>query len=480
MIEFGAWLPDLPAVRAPHLRTASGCLPLLEGYEPFNSLSITTDALTATCIGAVTARDIDQAVHIYAGDTSKLYELEGLSWTDRSKVGGYGPAGDSTRWRFTTFGDRLLGTNGLDAIQFIDMSTAATAFANLTGSPPTAQFMTSFRDFVVLGALGTNGNAIKWSGFDDSEQWTPGTNQSDEQEFTDGGRITALAALDVLYIFQEKAIRRMAYVGGLTIMQVDKLVDGIGCVEPNSLVQWGTLFFFLSEDGYYRFDGQQATPIGSGKFDRWFLAMSQRAYWARMSSAINPNRKIVAWSFASTASGGTPDTILIYNWVAQKASYVPYSLEFILGASSLGVSPDDLTSTDVDAMTVSFDDPIFLGGTSYFAGFDTTHKFGSFSGSTVAAIFETGDYQPNPAGRTSVENFRPITDAPSVTVSGGASQQPVETPTYGSDVSMQPSGICPQRNVNGNFIRAKTKIPAAATWTYAKAVDFKIKASGKR
>lgn len=479
MIDLGSWTPDLPVVRAPHLRTASGVVPMVEGYAPFRALTVTTNALDAQCLGATAARDIDQAHHVYAGDSTKLYELESATWTDRSRVGGYGPAGDATRWRFATYGDRLIAVNGTDVPQYIDMSTAATAFANLPGSPPAAQLVTSFGEFVVLGSLSTSGMAIKWSGFGDSEQWTPGTNQSDEQEFADGGRITGLAGLDSLYIFQENAIRRMVYVGGATIMQIDKIVDGVGCIEPNSLVQWGSLFFFLSEDGFYVFDGQTAQPIGTAKFDNWFKDNSSRAYWSRMSSAINPTEKLVAWAFCSAGNGsGIPDTLLIYNWVAQRGAYVTVTTEFILSAASLGISIDDY-AVDIDAMTISFDDPFFLGGAHYFAGFNTAHKLGSFSGDTTAATMETGDYALA-KGTSSVEWFRPIIDAPTATVAGAGSLKPAQTLTFKGAVSQQPSGRCPQRGVMGNFIRAKLQVPAATEWTFATAIDLKAKANGSR
>jgi hypothetical protein len=481
MIELGAWAPDLPVIRAPYLRTASGVTPLIDGYGPFGGLSVTTDALTSKCLGAVSARDIDQANHLYAGDSTKLYENEAGVWTDRSRVGGYGPAGDSTRWRWVTYGDRMIAVNGLDEPQYIDMSTAATAFADLAGSPPAAQYIATFLEFVVLGSLTTSGMAIKWSAFADSEGWTPGTGQSDEQEFADGGRITGLAGLDVLYIFQDNAIRRMNYVGGPTIMQIDKLVEGIGCVEPNSLVQWGSMFFFLSEDGFYMFDGQQAQPIGVGAFDKWFQANSNRGLWNRMSSAINPTDKLVTWAFCSSDNvSGTPDYLLIYNWVSKRASVVPYptGIEFILGAASLGVSIDDY-NFDIDAMTISFDDPFFLGGSRYFGGFNSAHKLGSFSGSAVAAILETGDYALT-KGPASVEWFRPVTDAPTATVAGAGSMKLASDATYRGAISQQASGRCPQRQVMGNYVRAKVQVPAAADWTFASGVDLKAKANGAR
>lgn len=478
MIPFGAWEPDKPMVRSPHLRTASGCIPNSEGYEPFRSLTETTSALDSRCLGAVVSRDIDQGHHLYAADAAKLYELEGFTFTDRSRSGGYGPASDGTRWRFATYGDRQLATNGFDEVQYIDMSTG-TAFDDLPGLSATAQFIAPFLEFVVLGAISTSSMTIKWSAFGDSEEWTPGTSQSDEQEFADGGRITGLASTDALYIFQEHCIRRMIYVGGATIMQIDKLTEGVGCIEPNSLIQIGGLFFFLADDGYYVFDGQSATPIGSDTFDQWFLAHSQRAYWARMSAAVNPKRKIVAWAFASDASGGQLDTMLIYNWAAQRATYVPYETEILLSAASLGVSLDDLTD-NMDEMTVSFDDPVFLGGAYYFGGFSTDHRFGSFSGSPVEAIFDTGDMMIGSKGRASVEWVRPITDAITVTIAAAASMIPTDSPSFRPAVSKQPSGRCPMRGVNGNYIRVRQTIAAGQEWTFANAADFKAKSEGAR
>lgn len=485
IIPFGAWQPDFPPIGNPHLVEATGCLPTIASYEPFRELAITTDALDAKCLGAVAARDIDQAAHMYAGNSTKLYELEAFSWTDRSKVGGYGPAGDSTRWRFATYGDRMVAVNGSDPPQYIDMSTAATAFDDLAGSPPSAQYIASFGSFLVLGSISGSSMSIKWCGFNDTENWTAGTGQSDEQEFAEGGRLTGLGGVDVLYIFQERAIRRMNYVGGLTIMQIDKLAEGIGCIEPNSLVQFGNLFFFLSEDGFYKFDGVNIVPIGTGAdggaaFDQWFQENAARAYWPQMSSSINPNKKIVCWAFCSTGSGGSPDMILAYNWVSKRATVVPYMVEYLLGGTSLGISPDDLVSTDADTLTVSVDDPIWLGGAYYFAAFDTDHAMGSFTGDTVEATFTTNQSRANLAGRATVMAFEPITDAASATVAGAASDAPSNSPTFLAAVSMQQSRRCPQRGVNGNYFAAKAVIPAGQTWTFADGVNVELKAAGKR
>jgi hypothetical protein len=137
----------------------------------------------------------------------------------------------------------------------------------------------------------------------------------------------------------------------------------------------------------------------------------------------------------------------------------------------------------VDALTISFDDPFWLGGTSYLASFSTNHKMGSVmtgAGDSLEAILETGDTMLGGQGRSTVEWMRPISDATAATIAAGASLKPTDAPTYTGAVSMQPSGRCPLRGVNGNFTRAKLTIPAGATWTFASGVDLKAKPAGAR
>jgi hypothetical protein len=76
--------------------------------------------------------------------------------------------------------------------------------------------------------------------------------------------------------------------------------------------------------------------------------------------------------------------------------------------------------------------------------------------------------------------MRPLSDATTATIKASASLVPTDAPTYTNAVSMQPSGRCPMRGVNGNFTRAKLVIPAGATWTFASGVDLKAKPAGAR
>lgn len=487
IIDYSLWAPDLATIaNAPRVIDAKNVIPRSDHYAPLPSLTATTSALTGgACRGNIAARDADQAAHMYAGTETTLEELEGgTAWTDRTRSsGGAYALNSNSRWRFTTFGDRLLATNGVDEVQYIDMSTAATTFEDLPGLSTTAKFIATYLEFVFLGALGSSGLAIKWSALGNSESWTPGTGQSDEQEFADGGNITGLASTKAaLYVFQEKCIRRVIFVGGDVIMQIDKIVEGLGCIEPNSLVQFGQRIFFLAEQGWYVFDGEsEPQPIGLNKFDQWWLDDSERSYWYNMSAVIDPRNHLIAIGYASNNSGaGTPDSVLFYNYSTGWPSYARVDHQILAHAQSVFTSIDDLTG-DVDAdYDISFDDPYWQGGAYYFAAFSTADKLASFSGSALEATLTLGVVPIFNGRRGSVEWIRPIADTTAATCAGGAQVRPGDAITYVSAVSQQASGRCPQRGVNGIYMAAQTVIPAGETWSYARGVEFMARQGGVR
>lgn len=483
-IEFGKWLPDQPSIQGPHLRDAKNVTPLVQAYGPWKAHAATTNALDGKCLGMIAAKDAAGDSHMYAGDSTKLYALGGTTWADASG-GAYGPAATSTRWRFAVYGDRLLATNGIDAPQYIDMSGGGT-FANLPGSPGNASLIGVFNEFVFLAPT-ANAKSVKWSGLGDSEGWTAGVNQSDEQELVDGGRVTGFAATQgVFYVFKERCIYRFIYVGGDVIFQIDKVVDGIGCIEPGSLISYGTLMLFLDESGWFIWDGaSQPRSIGANTFDTWFEDECDHLARYSMSGALSPHRKIAAWAFASNDAGSSvPDTMLVYNYVADKASYVRANVEILGGAVSLGVGLDDLTDFEMDTETdTAMDDPFWLGGDAYLAAFSAEHKLGTFSGSNLEATIETGAFPIGDGFRARIEWLRPLftgDSAGAVTAAGGSAVRSGDAITFQSGVAQQASGRCPQRNVNGFYSAAKYVAPAAAAWTEAIGHEFKASMAGVR
>lgn len=473
-VPLGDWAPDQPATGGGKLTVAKNVIPFRRHYGPLQKLVETGSAIDNRPLGAIALRDAAAAVHIFAGDASKLYERNSDgTWTNRSKVGGYSSTA-ATRWRFWAFGDRLCATNGQDPIQYRDM-TAVASFADLPGSPPLAQFGASLGNFMFVGNTEASATQVKWCGIGDSEWWTGGINQSSEETFPDGGPITGFAVLDALYIFQESVIRRAVYVGPPQVFAFDVIEKERGCIAPGSLVQLGRMIFYRAEDGFYRFDGENSYPIGvdeenASLYDKWFIDTAQRDYFYRMTSAIDPRTKTVRFQFASRSSAtGLPDKQLIYNWSAGRAAYADVECEVLAAMLTPSMTLEDLDAlfASVDAMELSLDDPFFSGGVPQLGVLTANNKYASFSGDNAEATLTTDDFfELTGFGTQEIQAVAPLIDSDDVAVSIGYRFKFNEAVSWSAESTMNAIGVCPCRT-QGRFLRAKLRIPEASTWTKA-------------
>lgn len=482
MIPFGNWTPDQPVIYGPHLRVARNVTPKLQSYGPFKDLTSGTEALAGQPYGAGSFRDQDGATHVFAGSATKLYELANDgSWTDVTRAsGGDYATGSTSTWRFAQFGDYCVASNWNDDIQVFTMSSGSN-FAALGGSPPRARHVTTFRDFLVIGYTPTSSFELRWSGFNDITEWTAGTNQSDTQVLPDGGIIQGFAGSDVLYIFQQARIRRMQYVGPPLIMQIDPITEDLGCVEPNSIADFGSGAAFLSNDGFYIIMNDQLQPIGAELVDQWFQSNFNTSYSSRMSAAADTKSKVIYWSFPSNSSvNGRPDTILMYNWVAKKWAYAELDHEGITRVYSLGYTLDglDTLTTNIDNFDVPFDDPSLTGDALAINAWGTTFQLGPFSGSALEAQIDTGDFEHHPQKRTYVSAVEPYVDGGTPTIAVASREKLSGTVSFGSAQSIESTGKA-SVDASGRFHRYRVAVPAASTWNDASAIDFEMALDGE-
>ena len=251
MIPFAEWRPDMPAL-GQWAREALNVVPAEESYRPLNELSGVSSALASRAQGAAWFRGTAGATKMFAGDASKLYLLSGSTWNDVSRTSGgpYAPGGDNL-WRFTQFGTLAIAVNGVDAPQKFDLG-AGTNWTALGGSPPVGTFITTVRDFVVMGKIGSAPQRVQWCALNNAESWAPSlTTQADLQELPDGGNVTGLVGGEVGLIFQETSIRRMTYEGAPIVFRIDKIANDIGASVPGSVAGLLDMAFFLHKSGFY-------------------------------------------------------------------------------------------------------------------------------------------------------------------------------------------------------------------------------------
>lgn len=473
---FGEYKPDLPAFGNDGALTAKNVVPHANGYKPLKTLVAFSDPLTAYCRGAFACKDEDGVSYSFAGDETKLYSLSDTTYNDVSRTTTAYASGVNSYWEFVQWGNKVLATNFSDSIQAITLG--GTNFADLTGSPPKARYISAVRDFVVVGNTwdGTDGNVphrVRWSGFNDETTWTvSATTQSDYQDlYGNGGAVQAIVGgQERGIIFQEHAIWLMTYVGTPLVFQFDRVEDR-GAYAPRSVVSVGDRIFFLSEDGFYMFVGGSSVPIGANKVDLTFLSDFDASYRDRMVGSSDPARKIVMWIYPGTGNtSGTPNKAIIYDWANNKWSHAEFNAEYLYASISTGYTLEALDgiSTSLDALTESLDSKSWMGGTLQFSAFNDSHRLANFSGDPMNATLETGEYQAIEGKTSEISYIRPMVDGGTHTVQVGTRNTQAGTVNWSAASPENGSGTCPVRT-NARYHRARVNV--SGVWNDAVGVE---------
>ncbi len=492
MIPAGEWLPDLPAFENPGATEAKNVIPAATGYRPFPSLLAYSGSLAGRAQGAFATRDAGGNGANFAADAAKLYKLSATTWSDVSRTAGgaYATASDGG-WCFAQFGDLVVVVNFNDAPQKWQLGASAN-FAALGGTPPNARFVATVRDFVVLGRVAGFPNRVKWSGINNAETWTVSpTTQADEQDLPDGGWIQGIVGGEAGTVLQERAIKRMTYVGAPLVFQFDEISGNVGATIEGSIAAFENMVFFAHASGFYLLRGaKELQAIGDHKVDRHFWTDIDQNYLYRVSAAVDPVGKLYVISYPGAGhSGGLPNKALIYNWAIGRWSRAEADVELLYpGLSQAGYTLDglDAISGSLDALPFSLDSAVWSGvGRQLLAGFDPAHRLGYFEGATLNAVVETAEAQLVAGRRALVRAVRPLVEGVAATGAGitlqlGTRNTTVEPVIWTGPRGLDANGICPVRS-NARYHRARIGIAAGTTWSHIRGVDeVRARAEGTR
>jgi hypothetical protein len=136
---------------------------------------------------------------------------------------------------------------------------------------PRAKFFLWFQNHLFAANFEDNKTQFSWSAPTDPtligyRVWP--IESTDFLTEDDNSEITGLVTLNEhIIVFKENSIWRVVYVGtndiGLNLYDPVKVTSGIGCIAPNSIKKTPFGLVFLSQDGLYLFDGNQAKKISS-------------------------------------------------------------------------------------------------------------------------------------------------------------------------------------------------------------------------
>jgi len=465
-LEFGPWEPDKAATST--LRDARNLMPGKDGYYPVSGLSAVTSAMPGNFIGGGAFVGFDGTAALLAGTSTNLYRYSGTTWSSVY-------TGSASHWRFAQFGTLVIAATGGAPVKF-DLAGGAAAL--LGGTPPAASLVATVRDFVVLAGDPAAIQTVTWSGFNDAEGWTGGTNQSGDQILPDGGEIMGLAGGEYGLILQRRAIKRLSYVGTPLVFQIDEISSNVGCMAKGSVAQAGRLVFFLSERGFFYTDGNDTIPIGDEKFNRWFFGRFSRSDIENgLTAAVDPRANVVYWTMP-----GSPGVVLVYHITLQRASYLQLSVKAVFDGFTANVSLealDALYPSGIDSIPVSLDDPTFSGGSPLILFSTNGNVIATLSGNNLEARIETASSELAPGKRVRLRSFRPVTDAENGAIVVDIRPTDAGDPATFAASAMRPNGEYPVR-ANGRHSSTAFTIPAATNWTYVSGLDVTFEVEGGR
>lgn len=473
-MQFPPWRPDAPEYddgTLTGLVTAKNVYPVVGGYRPFRGLTEATGALPAQWVGGGSFEYNGNSAFLGA-TAAGLYSHASGTWTSELALATTSP------WFGVQFGDNVVFVNGSEMVKY----TISTGVAASLGSTPPdgATCIAVVRDFIVASGVSSDSMELYWSGINDAEQWTVGTNQSDFQQIADGGPITGLAGGEYGLIFQSEHITLMEYVGTPLIFTFRKVERSIGCIAHGSIVQAEGMTLFLSKKGFKAFSPSAGiVHVGENAVDRTFLdAYSLSEIQTYIRAAFDPDRRLVYWSM--------PDAIWILNLETQSWSKVEVS--GIVGISTGSNGTGSITLEDIAAIypsledvTPSLDDPFWGGGgggTAQLYVFKSDKKAYTFSaGSPLEATLKTQIMEPNPRQITHVRNTFLITDAvDGVTLNVDHSRRPGDTQSRVSSSDLRANGDLPIRVSNGCL---QMEWQLTGDWTYLKGFGLEATAGGR-
>jgi len=265
------------------VRWREGRLEPVGGWEQYDN---TISALDGKSRGILTWRGNDSGRYMAIGTSSKLYGSQGgqlyditpsgfVTGRDDSLFGyGYGVgiydggdygtirstavALDATTWSLDTWGEYLVACSTTDGRVFewnLSTSTTAAIVANAPDDN-VGIIVTNERHLVCLGA-DANKRKVAWSDQEDNTTWTPAANNlAGDLELNTSGRIrTARRVGNDILIWTDVDCHLMRYLGPPYVYGIERIGENCGIVGPNAVAVAGGTATWLSEGGFWSYDG---------------------------------------------------------------------------------------------------------------------------------------------------------------------------------------------------------------------------------
>jgi hypothetical protein len=234
----------------------------------------------------------------------------------------------------------------------------------------------------------------------------------------------------------------MNFVGGDLRFTFDKIEGAIGCISPDSIVQYKGRTFYLSEEGFQIFGGSESQNISDGFVSKTFFAAVDDSDFAGVQGALDPRNSCVVWRYPLSAGGSK---LILYNYRDNKWSEAdPTVSNLHTGITSTG---------------------------QVLSAFNASNALVRFTGSDRSAVVSTGDIQLGKGRRAMIQSVRGLVDsAHDVTVGKKTDMGDTESTVSGSSNSNGKVSL----RANARYHRIQVEPTAAFTELVGVDVDAAV------
>ena len=397
------YAPDIDQTTPGAIISCSNFIPNHRAMEAAPAAqNIGAAALAAACRGCATTIETDNTFRVWAGTATKLYELSGTTYTDRTRtVGGDYALGSEEIWRFAQFGNATLAVAKSDTLQVSDTTT----FANVTGAPK-ASIVETVGNFVFLfntneATYGDSPNRWWCAALGGYTDWTPSIATQCVTDILTSvpGRIYAGKRFgNQVVVYKERGMYIGTYVGAPAVWDFQLIPGDAGCSSQEAVVNIGTpdnpVHIFMGNNDFWRFDGARPIPLGGPLRNTVFSELSE-TYAYKIKTLHDRQNARVYFYYPSVSGGGAIDKCVVYQYRIDMWGRDDRTVEAVMEYISGGITIANwgtihATIADIPS-NLSFNSSFWTSGERALGFFDATHTLYSLNATPTGCSFTLGD-----------------------------------------------------------------------------------------
>lgn len=262
---------------------------------------------------------------------TKAAVWDGVTHTDITRtVGGDYTANDTANWNGIVFGGVPILNNGIDVPQYWASYSSATKLTVLPNWPSALRttILRNFGSYLVAFNLRDAGTSfphlVQWSNpaapGSVPTSWAYGNpvvegGRKDLPDVNSGPILEALQLQSTMFIYKERSIWKMQYIGGQFIFSFDTFLDDVGILGPRCVCHdgSGTKHVVVTQDDIVQHNGNTPTSILTDKQRVALFAAINRDTAGTSFLFLNKTKDEI-WFCYPEQGQDQPSRALVYNY----------------------------------------------------------------------------------------------------------------------------------------------------------------------